>query len=181
MTEEMVILVDDNDKETGTCEKHEAHLKNLRHRAFSVFLFNSKGETLVQRRAITKYHSGGLWANACCGHPRPGEDILEAGKRRTKEELGVEASVDSFFATKYQAPLDGGMHENEFVHILGGVYEGPVPFNVEEVSEYAWVNLEEVNKENESYAYWFRFYFENHYEKLLKMRDALLESVKKTA
>src|SRR5688572_17565756 len=109
---EEVILVNDSDEQVGTMEKMEAHMKAVLHRAFSVFVFNNKGEMLLQQRAITKYHSGGLWTNACCSHPRPGEDTYDAAQRRLDEELGFTTVLQKAFTFSYNAPFDNGLTEN---------------------------------------------------------------------
>src|SRR6187399_3488331 len=115
-----VILVNENDEVTGTAEKMEAHQKGWLHRAFSIFVFNSKGEMLIQQRAHTKYHSGGLWTNACCSHPRPGEATITAASRRIKEELGIDTRIDFAFHFIYQAGFENGLHEYEFDHVFIG-------------------------------------------------------------
>ncbi len=102
MQNEEVILVNEQDEQTGTIEKMEAHRKALLHRAFSVFIFNGKGEMLLQQRAIGKYHSPGLWTNTCCSHPRPGEDVEAAANRRLKEEMGIETSLKKIFDFIYR-------------------------------------------------------------------------------
>src|SRR4249919_2599143 len=112
-----VILVNEQNEAIGTMEKMEAHRKALLHRAFSVFIFNSKGEMLLQQRALNKYHSGGLWTNACCSHPRPGELIEDAATRRLKEELGFETPLKKIFQFTYQASFDNGLTEHEFDHV----------------------------------------------------------------
>lgn len=130
-----VILVDDQDNPLGTIDKMEAHVKGLLHRAFSIFIFNSKGEMLLQQRAKDKYHSGGLWTNACCSHPLPGEDISVAATRRLKEELGFSIPLKRIFDFTYQTDVGGGLIENEFDHVFIGYYDGLVNFNPEEVSD----------------------------------------------
>src|ERR1700754_1322335 len=117
---EEVILVNENDIPVGTMEKMEAHRKALLHRAFSVFIFNSKGEMLLQQRADKKYHSGGLWTNACCSHPKPGEEIETAASRRLREELGFGTGLRKVFDFIYQSPFDNGLTEFEFDHVFFG-------------------------------------------------------------
>src|SRR5258708_894916 len=124
--EERVILVNDQDEEIGTEEKMCAHEKGLLHRAFSIFIYNSKGEMLLQRRAKIKYHSGGLWTNACCSHPRKGETIEKAAHRRLKEEFGFDCNLKNAFSFIYQADLDKGLKEHEFDYVLTGLYDGPI-------------------------------------------------------
>jgi isopentenyl-diphosphate delta-isomerase len=118
---EYVILVDETDTEIGTTEKIQAHQQGLLHRAFSVFIFSpDHQEILLQQRAQHKYHSGGLWSNACCSHPRPHEDILIAGKRRLYEELGIVADLEDLGSFQYTARFNNGLSENEIDHVLAG-------------------------------------------------------------
>ena len=130
-----VILVDQQDNPTGSCEKLEAHQKGLLHRAFSVFIFNKKGEMLLQQRAVNKYHSGGLWTNACCSHPAEGEDTIAAAHRRLLEEMGFDTPVEKVFDFVYKADFDNGLTEYEFDHVFVGEYSGAINFNKEEVIE----------------------------------------------
>ena len=116
-----VVLVDETDLETGTMEKMEAHLLGVLHRAFSIFIFNSKGEFLLQQRAQGKYHNGGLWTNTCCSHPNPGEDILKAASRRLSEEMGFQTSLSPAFTFIYKASFDNGLTEHEFDHVFTGI------------------------------------------------------------
>ena len=117
-------MVDTNDMSTGTMEKMEAHEKAILHRAFSVFIFNAKGELLLQQRATDKYHSGGLWTNSCCSHPRPGEDTLRAAYRRLREEMGFETELQKVFDFVYKASFENGLTEYEFDHVFVGEYDG---------------------------------------------------------
>lgn len=137
---EQVVLVDADDRETGTAGKMEAHRAGALHRAFSVIVWNSAGEVLLQRRARGKYHSGGLWANACCGHPRPGEAVDRAAVRRLGEELGFACPLEEFGAITYRADLDRGLVEHEYVHVFRGLHDGgamaPDP---NEVAEIRWI------------------------------------------
>ncbi|MCP5049464.1 MAG: isopentenyl-diphosphate Delta-isomerase [bacterium] len=150
--EEYVILVDENDNQTGKEEKLEAHLKGLLHRAFSVFLYRKregKTEVLLQQRESNKYHCGGLWANTCCSHPRQGETVTEAGKRRLKEEVGIRVETDlsdvGWF--KYKAVFDNGLTEHEIDHVLVGPFdEDTISFNTEEVEAVEWISLENLEK-----------------------------------
>ncbi|PSN82358.1 isopentenyl-diphosphate delta-isomerase [Candidatus Marsarchaeota G2 archaeon ECH_B_SAG-F08] len=156
----MVVLVDENDREIGVLEKHEAHRRGRLHRAFSVFIFNSRGETLLQKRAQDKYHSGGLWTNACDGHPRPGEGVIQAALRRLKDELGFECELKEVGQMIYKEPVSNGMTEHEFLHVLVGLYDGEVKPDPNEAAEVKWISLEElrkeVNKNPENYAVWTR-------------------------
>ncbi len=158
-----VILVDTRDRVTGTMEKMEAHEKAVLHRAFSVFLFNLKGEMLLQQRALSKYHSGGLWTNACCSHPAPGEETAAAARRRLGEELGIDLDVTKVFDFVYRAEFDNGLTEHEFDHVFTGSWEGPVEFNPDEVMAIRYLSMEalreSIAKEPEIYTAWFRIAF----------------------
>ena len=121
MSEEKVILVDKNDNQVGLMPKLEAHEKGLLHRAFSIFIFNSRYELLLQKRASSKYHSGGLWTNTCCSHPREGEDTLDAANRRLDEEMGIKTSLRKVYDFIYKAELDNQLTEHEFDHVFYGV------------------------------------------------------------
>ena len=147
---EFVILVDQNDNPIGTAEKLEAHEKNLCHRAFSVFIFRKKPELelLLQRRALHKYHSPGLLTNTSCSHPRPSEDIIQAGQRRLKEEMGIETNLISAGKFHYIAHFDNGLVENEVDHVLIGFIETEnFSVNPEEVAAYRWISLPKLNDE----------------------------------
>lgn len=157
---EKVILVNEADEPVGMMEKMEAHEKGVLHRAFSVFLFNAAGEMLLHQRAHSKYHSGGLWTNACCSHPRPGESVLEAAHRRLMEEMGMAADLSEAFSFLYRAELDHGMIEHELDHVvLGEAVATPEP-NPEEVEAYRFVELEalrdEVAAHPERFTEWFK-------------------------
>lgn len=158
-----VILVDATDQPLGTMEKMEAHEKALLHRAFSIFLFNSSGEMLLQQRALTKYHCGGLWTNACCSHPAPGENTTAAARRRLQEELGLNLPVIKIFDFMYRAEFENGLTEHEFDHVFTGLYEGEVAFNPEEVMAVKYMPMDSLKKEleqaPEQYTPWFRIAF----------------------
>jgi isopentenyl-diphosphate delta-isomerase len=168
---EQVILVDAQDNEIGLMEKMEAHEKALLHRAFSVFLFNTKGEMLLQRRALTKYHSGGLWTNACCSHPRAGETNLEAATRRTFEELGIRPTIKHAFSFTYRAAFENGLTEHEFDHVFVGTYEGPINPNPEEVSEYCYKPIgairDQMQNDPHHFTEWFKIAFDEVQKHLL--------------
>lgn len=156
---EEVVLVNEKDEALGTMEKMAAHEQALLHRAFSVFVFNTNGDLLMQQRAHSKYHSGGLWTNTCCSHPRPNEDVADAAYRRLQEEMGFTTSLTKAFDFTYKAAFDNGLTEHEFDHVFTGVYEGPVHFNPNEVAAYAFMTekeLEEQIKETpERFTAWF--------------------------
>jgi isopentenyl-diphosphate delta-isomerase len=158
-----VVLVNEFDEEVGTMEKMEAHRRALLHRAFSVFIFNESGDMLLQRRALTKYHSGGLWTNACCSHPRPGEAVMAAATRRLQEELGFVSPLKTAFTFTYKAPFDNGLTEYEFDHVLTSQYDGLIQPNPEEVCEIAYKSMDairtELDNSPEKYTAWFRIAF----------------------
>jgi len=165
MAEEKVILVDSTDRQIGTMGKMEAHqLEGKLHRAFSVFVFNKNKELLLQRRAHDKYHSGGLWTNTCCSHPHPGEDTIAAGKRRMKEELGINCVLEEAFTFIYQAAFDNETTEYEFDHVLIGRYDGELRLNYEEVESIKWLSLSEIaiwiKKYPDDFTVWFKIAFE---------------------
>lgn len=158
--EEKVILVNDQDQPTGLCEKMEAHKKGLLHRAFSIFIFNSKNQMLIHKRAKGKYHSGGLWTNACCSHPREHETIQKAAHRRLREEFGFDCELQEVFSFTYKAVLDKGLQEHEFDHVLLGRFEGPIDApNPDEIEEYRWIDIKALIQETEimpeKYTIWF--------------------------
>lgn len=158
---EEVILVDSEDRELGTCEKLKAHQEGLLHRAFSIFIFNSKDEMLLHQRAHEKYHSGGLWTNACCSHPRPGESLPCATERRLLEEVGFTCPVKPFGTLLYRAEVDQELIEHEFDHLFIGTYDGPIDCaNPREVAALRWIAiselLEEMAKSPEQFTAWFR-------------------------
>ena len=168
--EEQVILIDENDNPIGLMEKIEAHEKALLHRAFSVFIFNKKGELMLQQRAADKYHSPLLWTTTCCSHQRDGETNLEAGKRRLFEEMGFVTELKEVFSFIYKAPFDNGLTEHELDHVMVGYFDGEPNLNAEEVESYKWMTLEDVKSDIENnpneYTAWFKIIFEKSYDKL---------------
>lgn len=168
MKEEQVILVNELDEQIGLMPKMEAHEKALLHRAFSVFIFNDKNELMLQQRALTKYHSPGLWTNTCCSHQREGESNIEAGKRRLQEEMGFTTDLRDTISFIYKAPFDNGLTEHEFDHILLGHYNEEPKLNKEEAHAYKWVSLDEVKKDintnPEIYTAWFKIIFDKFYD-----------------
>ena len=169
MTEQL-ILVDKSDRQIGTCEKLEAHEKAFLHRAFSIFVYNSQGKLLIQRRADCKYHSAGLWANTCCGHPRPDETNAAAAKRRLFEELGFTCELEEISTVSYNLPLENGLTEHEYTHIFKGTFDGRVKPNPDEVSEVKWVKPQELKQEilvgENGYAAWFALYLRNYFDQV---------------
>jgi isopentenyl-diphosphate Delta-isomerase len=144
---ERVVLVDAEDREVGTEEKLHAHREGLLHRALSVFLFNARGELLLQRRSLGKYHSAGLWTNTCCSHPRPHERVTQAAARRLREELGIECHLERAFSFLYRAEVTGGLIEHEFDHVFIGRFEGEPRPDPAEVAATRWVSPAELQRE----------------------------------
>lgn len=157
---ELVILVDEHDHELGYLDKLEAHQKGILHRAFSVLIFNSAGELLLQKRAAGKYHSAGLWTNTCCSHPRPGEPMREAVKRRLKEEMGIECEPNFAYTFQYRALLDHDLIEHELDYVFIGVCDDQPVINTHEVADWKYCSLAEIRKDlvknPETYTYWFK-------------------------
>lgn len=168
MTEEKVILVNNKDEQIGLMPKMEAHEKGLLHRAFSVFVFNDRNELMLQQRALSKYHSPGLWTNTCCSHQREGESNIAAGKRRLQEEMGFSTELRDTISFIYKAPFDNGLTEHEFDHILVGKFNDEPKLNPEEAADYKWLNLEEVRrdmiKNPDIYTEWFKIIFDKYYQ-----------------
>lgn len=146
---EQVIVVDASDVEVGAAPKLDAHVEGLLHRAFSIFLFNARGEILLQRRADRKYHTPGLWTNTCCGHPRPGEVTAEAARRRLREEMGIDCELSPLFAFTYRAHLGSGLSEHEIDHVFVGRYDGSPRPDPREASAWRWIDPLEAQREME--------------------------------
>lgn len=168
MKEPFVILVDENDNQTGITGKMEAHRNGFLHRAVSVFIINSKGEWILQRRAFDKYHSNGLWTNTCCTHPHPGELNIDAAKRRLKEEMGIECDLVKLFTFVYKENLDNELTEHELDHVFLGVSDDIPEINTSEVQEWEAVSYKDLHDEikiNPSrYTYWFRKIYKKVYQ-----------------
>ncbi|MEO6721169.1 MAG: isopentenyl-diphosphate Delta-isomerase [Ferruginibacter sp.] len=158
-----VILVDEMDRPVGTMGKMEVHEKALLHRAFSIFIFNAKGEMLLQQRANNKYHSAGLWTNACCSHPSPGMSTLKAAKKRLREEMGFEAELQKAFDFIYMAPFENGLTEHEFDHVFVGIYDGKINPDPDEVSAFCYKSVNEIREllqaHPANYTAWFKIAF----------------------
>lgn len=165
---EYVILVNENDQEIGKMEKQEAHEKGILHRAFSVFIFNDQKELLLQQRALTKYHSAGLWTNTCCSHPRVNETIVQAAHRRLQEEMGFDCFLEVKTSFIYKADFDNGLTEHEFDHVLVGNFNGEVIINPTEVASYKWVAIDwlkqDMLKNPNNYTAWFTIISENFWQ-----------------
>lgn len=171
-----VILVDSSDRELGLMEKMEAHLRGELHRAFSVFIYNSKGEMLLQQRADEKYHSGGLWTNACCSHPFPGENVADAALRRLQEEMGVTAELDHFFSFIYHAELDNNLIEHELDHVFVGLSDATPDLNKDEVKAYRWMKEEDILSEMKDYPHNFTAWFLIAFPMLMEKRNKVFSS-----
>lgn len=155
-----VVLVNSKDRKTGIAGKLEAHKHGWLHRAFSIFIFNDQGEMLLQQRAEGKYHFGRLWTNACCSHPRPGEKVLEAARRRLHEELGINTPLKKFGAITYSFyDAESKLTEHEFDHIITGTYSGNFHLNPAEVQKVRWISLKalviELKKQPSRFTPWF--------------------------
>ncbi|MFM9840370.1 MAG: isopentenyl-diphosphate Delta-isomerase [Cyclobacteriaceae bacterium] len=157
---DQVILVDQEDNEIGTMEKMEAHQKGLLHRAFSILIFNSKGEMLIQKRAKTKYHSGGLWTNTCCSHPLPQEKMEVSVRRRLKYEMGIDVLPEFIYKFTYRTDLNQDLIEHEVDYVFKAVFDGIPSINLEEVEDWKFIGLDELQKEIDlhphHYTYWFK-------------------------
>ncbi len=176
--EEQLILVDEQDNVIGCSGKLAAHKYGLLHRAFSIFLFDELGRTLLQRRALDKYHSGGLWANTCCGHPRlvltQAEDLSLAASRRLFEEMGIEQELYKQFSTMYKVHIvESGLYEHELVHVFAARIAGEIKPNPQEVMDYQWLTWDEIVSSLElkqhQFAYWFKFYFAQHKKEMQEL------------
>ena len=154
-----VILVNENDEEIGKMDKMEAHKQAKLHRAFSIFIFNERGEMLLQQRAAHKYHSGGLWTNACCSHPEPGEKTIDAATRRLQEEMGFGTGLTKIFDFTYRAEFDNGLVEHEYDHVFLGIYNGEIHPDPNEVQAYDHKSMEElraaITQEPGAFTAWF--------------------------
>jgi isopentenyl-diphosphate Delta-isomerase len=167
-----IILVDENDRALGRAEKHSAHRSGLLHRAFSVFLCDADGRLLLQQRHASKYHSGGLWANSCCGHPRIREQTKAAARRRVKEELGVDVDLTLGFRSRYHTSFANGLHENEIVHVFFGRLDEPANPDPSEVADLRLSDLsrikQDIHLKPDIYAYWFRHYLGAHFDEIAR-------------
>jgi isopentenyl-diphosphate delta-isomerase len=166
VSDEPLILTDEGNRAIGTAGKVAVHRAGLLHRAFSIFMVDAQGRILLQQRSPRKYHSGGLWANSCCGHPRPGERTLTAARRRLDEELGVRDPLTFGFFARYRADLDKGMQENELVYVyFGRLHAAPRP-NPAEIAKVEFASLKEIDRRISakpgSFAYWMKHYLARH-------------------
>ena len=173
---EQVILVDADDRAIGVAPKLAAHRDGSLHRAISVQLRDMSGRLLLQKRHCDKYHSGGLWTNTCCGHPRPTEEVDRAARRRLMEEMGIACGLVPLFMVRYRTVFDNGLIEHEIVHCFGGLYSGEVRPDPAEADGYAWVRPEELRSDVERtphrYSAWFRIYVNNHWREITGRPEA---------
>jgi isopentenyl-diphosphate Delta-isomerase len=165
-----LILVDKNDINIGNLNKIKVHKMGKLHRAFSIFIFNSNGELLIQRRAMDKYHSGGLWSNTCCSHPKKNESLNEACHRRLKEEMGFDCRLYKIFDFIYKTKLNEGFYEHEFDHVFIGKHNGKIKPNAYEVMDFKWVDLsslkEDIIENPSNYSIWFKIIIKNYFPRL---------------
>ncbi len=164
MTKEYVVLVNENDQETGLMEKMQAHIDGVLHRAFSIFVFDSNDRLLLQQRALSKYHTPGLWTNTCCSHPRQGESLQQATDRRLMEEMGMDCNMEKAFDFVYKADVGQGLTEHEFDHVFVGYSDELPEINKDEVESYRYATLDEIRNEMdnkpEDFTVWFRIAFD---------------------
>ncbi len=162
--EEQLIEVNQWDNEIGSIGKMEAHQNGVLHRAFSIFIFNTNNQLLLQKRNGKKYHSPGLWTNTCCSHPRYGEDLQNAIYRRLEEEMGFTCDLKEVFSFVYQVQFKDNLYENEYDHVFIGKYHGEVSPAKDEVEDFKWVQISEVKSDIEhnpqNYTYWFKHILE---------------------
>lgn len=170
MTSEQLILVDAYDREVGVKEKLQTHVEGTLHRAVSVFVFDAKERLLLQKRARTKYHSGGLWSNTACGHPRPGESTLQAAHRRLRDEMGFDCELRAAFEFLYRAELEGALIEHEYDHVFVGTHDGVPTPDPAEVEDWRWVTMDELRHdlraEPQQYSYWLKIAVESDYGRM---------------
>ena len=166
---EKVILVDKLDNSVGEMEKQEAHVKGALHRAFSIFIFNDKEEILLHQRAHHKYHSGGLWTNTCCSHPRPGENTLDAANRRLMEEMGMSCTLTEQFSFIYKVKLDNDLFEHELDHVFFGKSNEKPVLNIDEVADYKYLSIKAIQQDlihsPQRYTAWFKICFDEVVQK----------------
>ncbi len=164
MVKPHVILVDKNDHQIGVMEKLEAHEKGLLHRAFSVFIFNNQGQLMIHQRALSKYHSPGLWTNTCCSHQQIGETCIEAAQRRLNEEMGFDCEMEEIFQFIYRAEFSNGLVEHEYDHVFIGHYDEQPNINTDEVNAWKWICPKELDADlranPNSYTEWFKLSWE---------------------
>ncbi|WP_036946313.1 isopentenyl-diphosphate Delta-isomerase [Pseudanabaena sp. PCC 6802] len=172
--EEQVILVDERDRPIGIAEKMQAHRDGLLHRAFSIFVTNTKGELLLQKRSRSKYHSGGLWTNTCCSHPRPGESTEAAARRRLQEEMGFSCDLHEIFNFTYQANLDNGLIEHEFDRVFVGEFNGKPILNPEEAEDWCWIEINDLRDDIQAHPDRYTFWLKVCFKKFVSYMDTVV-------
>jgi isopentenyl-diphosphate delta-isomerase len=174
-SDEKLILVDEGNRAVGAAPKQAIHRAGLLHRAFSIFMVDERGRILLQQRNPRKYHSGGLWANSCCGHPRPGERTATAARRRLNEELGVADPLSFCFFARYRADLDHGMKENEYVYVYFGRLRSPTKPDPAEVANIEFLSLREIDRrikqEPNAFTYWMKHYCGHHHADIARCAE----------
>lgn len=166
-----ILLVDEHDRPIGEEEKMRTHELGLLHRAFSIWIFNTRGELMLQQRAIKKYHCGGLWTNTCCSHPFPNETSFDAAHRRLKEEMGFDCELTEVMEFIYEIDFPNGLTEHEYLHVFTGRYDADPVLNLEEASNFQWIPIQtlqtDIKNNPETYTYWSRLTLEKLIEKNL--------------
>jgi len=169
---QLVVLVDENNRKIGIEEKIKAHLDGKLHRAFSIFVFNSRGELLLQQRAESKYHSGGLWSNTVCSHPRPGENYLQTVHRRLREEMGFDCELKKLFSFIYKTDFGNGLIENEYDSVFMGKFDGKPKLNLKEAMDYKWIGIKNLKRDiaanPEKYSMWLKIILDRHEDLVIK-------------
>ena len=164
-----IILVDEHDRPIGEEEKMRTHERGLLHRAFSVWIFNTEGELMLQQRALGKYHCGGMWTNTCCSHPRPDETTIDAAHRRLQEEMGFDCDLREVMEFIYHVDFPNGLPEHEYLHVFIGQHDTSPILNPEEASDFRWISIKELREniaiDPEKYTYWSRLTLEKLIEK----------------
>lgn len=176
MVKQQVVLVDKNNRKIDVEEKIKAHKEGKLHRAFSIFIFNSKGELLIQQRAKTKYHSGGLWSNTVCSHPKLNETYQQAVHRRLKEEMGFDCKLKKLFCFIYNTGFQNGLIENEYDCVFIGKFDGKPKPNPKEVMNYKWISVKELKqdiiKNSNKYSIWLKIALSRI--KYLQIKEAII-------
>ena len=170
--EEFVVLVDEQDQQLGIMEKMAAHIVPRLHRAFSIFLFNAKGELMLQQRALSKYHSPGLWTNTCCSHPRNGESVGKAAERRLLEEMGLRCELHEVFTFIYKAPVGLGLTEHEYDHVFFGQCDQEPVINTDEVTSWKYMSLDDIAADMKAHPELYTEWFKISFEEIIRHREA---------
>ena len=170
--EEYVVLVDESDQQLGIMEKMAAHIVPRLHRAFSIFLFNEKGELLLQQRALSKYHSPGLWTNTCCSHPRNGESVDKAAERRLLEEMGLQCEMHEVFTFIYKAPVGLGLIEHEYDHVFFGQCDQEPVINTDEVASWKYMSLDNITADMKAHPELYTEWFKISFDEIVRHRKA---------